>query len=89
MTHIGNFKPTRSMSHHQLRQYTIFNHPRAAQREVAIMRALKDGPLYTSAIRHRAKLKDRPMRRSLVDLERAGMIERTSARCNWNFWKLV
>jgi len=78
-----------SMNHHPLRGYEIFNRPAAAQREVAIMRALKDGPLYTSIIRLRTSLKDRTMRKSLAELERAGMVERTKAKRNTNCWRLV
>jgi len=78
-----------SMSHYPKRGYEIFNSPGAAQREVAIMRALKDGPLYTSIIRLRTKIKDRVMYKTLLALERAHMIKRTKTVRNTNCWKLV
>ena len=90
MVSIGSgIKPTRSMCHHQQRQYSIFNHPAAAQREVAIMRALKDGPVYQSIIRFRTKIKDTSLRKTLRELERAGMIGCTRTAGHRNCWYLV
>ena len=41
---------TRSMSHHQQRQYDIFNHPIGAQRECSVMLLLQSKPMHTNEI---------------------------------------
>lgn len=73
MSNIGEgIRPTRSMSHNQQRQHVVYDHPKTARREVAIMRLLRSGPLYTFEIS--ATLGDTYVSESLTALKKIGLI---------------
>jgi len=77
MINIGqDIHVTRSMSHNQQRTYVVFNHPKTAQRECAIMLLLQKTPMYEKDIAKAIGASCRNTYETLTELRKAQLVRK-------------